>query len=51
MRRQPRADGGFKGALTEEANRPNRGPGSAVMGEGSHGWVRFSGGLGAYLAA
>ena len=27
------------GCLTEEANRPNRGPGALVMREGGHGWV------------
>ena len=26
--------------LTEEANRPNRGPGEAVLGLNGHGWVR-----------
>jgi len=28
-----------KCGLTEEANRPNRGPGAGVMVEGDHGWV------------
>ena len=28
------------GGLTEEANRPNRGPGAVVMGVDGHGWVR-----------